>query len=213
MFQGSINGFWSAWKYELQHDKTNKMTCAPSKDSDQPGHPPSLIRVFAVHMKKPWVLSYPLSAQGRLWSDWDRSFCWFCHAAAHIMRKPVCARCKLQRCRSVGVCTLSDQYQCYLLCRKLIPVVVQNSKDLGSLWSWAGQYESFLVAQLKAGLSGSYFVQILLNVFQILKQFKFLIESRCMTFFHVLTSKTCKREHFKRKARPVHRRLKKGMQI
>ena len=30
--------------------------CAPSKDSDQPGHPPSL--------------SYPLSAQRRLWSDW-----------------------------------------------------------------------------------------------------------------------------------------------
>ena len=32
---------------ELPHDKTNKIT-APSKDSDQPGHPPSLIRVFAV---------------------------------------------------------------------------------------------------------------------------------------------------------------------
>ena len=44
--------------------------CAPSEDSDQPGHPPSLIRVFAVRMKKPWVLSYPLSAQRRLWSDW-----------------------------------------------------------------------------------------------------------------------------------------------
>ena len=27
---------------EPLHDKTNKMTCAPSKDSDQPGHPPSL---------------------------------------------------------------------------------------------------------------------------------------------------------------------------
>ena len=26
--------------------------CAPSEDSDQPGHPPSLIRVFAVRMKK-----------------------------------------------------------------------------------------------------------------------------------------------------------------
>ena len=26
--------------------------------------------VFAVHMKKAWVLSYPLSAQQRLWSDW-----------------------------------------------------------------------------------------------------------------------------------------------
>ena len=27
--------------YEPQHYKTNRMTCAPSKDSDQPGHPPS----------------------------------------------------------------------------------------------------------------------------------------------------------------------------
>ena len=54
---------------KLRHDKTSKMT-APSEDTDQPGHPPSLIRVFAVHMKKAWVLSYPLSAQRRLWSDW-----------------------------------------------------------------------------------------------------------------------------------------------
>ena len=53
-------------KYEPPHDKTNKMACALSEDSDQPGHPPGLIRVFAVRMKKPWVLSYPLSAQRRL---------------------------------------------------------------------------------------------------------------------------------------------------
>ena len=33
---------------EPQHDKTNKMTCASSEDSDQPGCPPRLIRVFAV---------------------------------------------------------------------------------------------------------------------------------------------------------------------
>ena len=44
--------------------------CAPSEDSDQRWHPPSLIRVFAVRMKKAWTLSYPLSAQRRLWSDW-----------------------------------------------------------------------------------------------------------------------------------------------
>ena len=44
--------------------------CAPSEDSDQPGHPPSLIRVFAFHIKNTWVLSYPLSAQPRLWSGW-----------------------------------------------------------------------------------------------------------------------------------------------
>ena len=36
---------------------------ASSEDSNQPGHPPSLIRVLAVRMKKAWVLSYPLSAQ------------------------------------------------------------------------------------------------------------------------------------------------------
>ena len=39
---------------EPPRDKTNKMAC-----------PPSLIRVFAVRMKKAWVLSYPLSAQRR----------------------------------------------------------------------------------------------------------------------------------------------------
>ena len=47
---------------EPPHDKTNKIAGAPSEDSDQPGHPPSLIRVFAVRMNKAWVLSYPLSA-------------------------------------------------------------------------------------------------------------------------------------------------------
>ena len=34
--------------HTAQHDKPNKMTCALSEDSDQPGHPPSLIRVFAM---------------------------------------------------------------------------------------------------------------------------------------------------------------------
>ena len=37
---------------EPVHIKTNKMTRAPSYDSDQPWHPSSLIRVFiAVHMR------------------------------------------------------------------------------------------------------------------------------------------------------------------
>ena len=83
--------------YEQCHDKINRMACTPSEDSDQPGHPPSLIRVFAVRIKKAWVLSYPSGAQQRLWSDWanaqaglslhwaHRSFCWFCHEEAHIM--------------------------------------------------------------------------------------------------------------------------------
>ena len=39
--------------------KTNKKACASIKDSDQPGHPPRLIRVFAVCLKKHWALSFP----------------------------------------------------------------------------------------------------------------------------------------------------------
>ena len=62
MIEAAIIVFFMSWLFELPHDKTNKMTSAPSKDSDQP---PSLIRVFAVRMK----LSYPLSAQRRLWSE------------------------------------------------------------------------------------------------------------------------------------------------
>ena len=54
------------------------------------------ISLVTVQMKKAWVLSYPLSAQQRLRSDWSdaqadlslrwahRSFGWFCHAAAHL---------------------------------------------------------------------------------------------------------------------------------
>ena len=72
------------------------MACVPSEDLYQPGHPPSLIRVFAVRMKKVWILSYPLSEWQRLCSDWtdaqtNRSlrwahmhFCWFCHVLAHF---------------------------------------------------------------------------------------------------------------------------------
>ena len=60
------------------HDKTNTMACTPSEDWDQLGHPPSLIRVFAVSMKKAWVLSYhDLSLR---WAHMH--FCWFCHEMA-----------------------------------------------------------------------------------------------------------------------------------
>ena len=55
---------------EPEHDKTNKMTCAPSQDSDQPGHPPSLIRVFTVHSKGSQGPNASSCGQQRLWSDW-----------------------------------------------------------------------------------------------------------------------------------------------
>ena len=82
-------------QFEPAHDKTYKTACAPSEDSDQPGNPPSLIRVLAVHSVG--SLGPKLSSCGyrRLWSDWadaqaDLSlrwahipFCRFCHALAH----------------------------------------------------------------------------------------------------------------------------------
>ena len=76
---------WMKLNISRSMNKTNKMTC-----------PPSLIRVFAVHMKKHWALNYLFSAQWRLWSDWadaqadlslhwaHMSFCWFSHMAVHI---------------------------------------------------------------------------------------------------------------------------------
>ena len=49
----AVMQWYSKHPIEPPHEKTYKMACAPSKDSDHPGHPPSLIRVFAVRMKRP----------------------------------------------------------------------------------------------------------------------------------------------------------------
>ena len=105
MFQTSL--------FEPPHDKTNTMACAPSEDSDQPGHPPSLTRVFAVRsmgsksyqslirvfdvrMKTHWVPYYPLSALRRLWSDWadaqaDLNLRWaHRHFVGFVVRRLIC---------------------------------------------------------------------------------------------------------------------------
>ena len=91
------SSYWSLTEvdaFEPHHDKTNKMACALSEDSYQPGHPLSLIRVFAVRMKKPWALSYILTAQRSLirlggcpgWSEpsLGAQVSLFCHVAAHF---------------------------------------------------------------------------------------------------------------------------------
>ena len=76
--------------------QNQKFEYAPSEDSDQPGHSPSLIRVFAVRMKIPWVLRYALSAQRRLWSDWadaqaDMSLRWaHSHFVGFVMPRLIC---------------------------------------------------------------------------------------------------------------------------
>ena len=49
MMTSTVRSYGFAISKEPAHDKTNKMACVPSEDSDQPEHPPSLTRVFAVH--------------------------------------------------------------------------------------------------------------------------------------------------------------------
>ena len=58
-----FDGFVVSWLISnqlgwLRNVSRQQNDCAPSEDSDQPGHPPSLIRVFVVRMKKPWAPSY-----------------------------------------------------------------------------------------------------------------------------------------------------------
>ena len=65
------------------------MACAPRKDSDQPGHPPSLITVFAVHIKGGKEPKLRPCRQRKLWQKWTNAqgglslrrtqmpFCWF----------------------------------------------------------------------------------------------------------------------------------------
>ena len=86
-----------AYPNEPPHDKTNKMACAPSEDSDQPGNLPSLIRLRcalngllrtqAFFMRTAKTLIRLGGRPG--WSESSlgaQSFCWFCHEAAQMIR-------------------------------------------------------------------------------------------------------------------------------
>ena len=94
---------WKHWWSEAYRDhiwaaswQNQQNGYALSKDSDQPGHPPSLIRVFAVRMKTAWVFTHPLSGQQRLWSDWadaqaDLSLRWaHTHFVGFVMSWLIC---------------------------------------------------------------------------------------------------------------------------
>ena len=54
----------------MSRDMTKPTKWLCEDDSDHPGHPPTVIRVFAARMKKVWVLSYPLSTHRRLRLAW-----------------------------------------------------------------------------------------------------------------------------------------------
>ena len=76
---------------EPLHDKTHKMACVRSKNSDQAGHPPGLNRVFTVCSVGGEGPKLSSCWQRRCRSDWADAqanpslpwahmpFCWFCH--------------------------------------------------------------------------------------------------------------------------------------
>ena len=105
-------------------------------------HPPSLIRVFAVRMKKAWVLSYQMSAQRRLirldgcpgWYESSlgaQSFCLFCLDVAHINFHFMHV---VRLCSWLMICTF---------------IVFQNTSNLAHYFqiccNWLTYYRSFLL--------------------------------------------------------------------
>ena len=87
--RASSSSIWATSRQNQQND------CAPSEDSDQPGHPPSLMRVFPCAQ---WVAKDPsfLHADSEDSDQTERmanlslcrahrSFCWFCRAAAQLL--------------------------------------------------------------------------------------------------------------------------------
>ena len=67
------------------------MTCMPSKDSDQPEHPPSLVSLHCPHEEAlgswpPIEITVMTDRQADLsLHQVHMSFCWFCHAVAHFL--------------------------------------------------------------------------------------------------------------------------------
>ena len=138
------------------------MTFAPSEDSDQPENLHSLIRVFVICMKKHCVLSYPLRALRRFWSDWADgqadlslrwahiSFCWFCRAAAHMSNKgkhhlPL-------RTRPLISITSQITFTRFLSVRYHMPLngSVINALNIENIWATAWQnQQNDLCAQQK----------------------------------------------------------------
>ena len=69
------------------------MAGAPSEDSDQPGHPLSLIRVFVVRIKKAWDLSYTFERTDWADAQADLRLRWaHCHFVGFVMRRLILSK-------------------------------------------------------------------------------------------------------------------------
>ena len=101
-----------------ERNKQTKWHVRPGKTQISLGIRPVWSKVFAVRMKKAWVLTYPLSAHRRLWSDWadaGRNF------VGLVMRRLIYFRrtfafklkcsCWKKKCRCVDIfCEIAPKY-------------------------------------------------------------------------------------------------------
>ena len=144
-FYGTFQNWAATWQNQQNE-------CASSEDSDQPGHPPSLIRVFAASMKKPWFLSYPLSAQRRLWSDWadakaDLSLRW-AHTCfvGFVMSRLILYKVKMLHLNSP--CRAHTMFQNATSSPGLgHPSSISRSQGRAN-WSWKGVWTTRLLPQI-----------------------------------------------------------------
>ena len=119
------------------------MACGPSEDSDQPGHPSSLIKVFAVRVKKAWVLSYLLSAQRRLWSDWadaqaDLSLRWGTgHYVCFFIRRTIfCPNIIVLAAGRIWAASWQNQQNGICAQRRIRSAWASTQSDQSSLSAW-----------------------------------------------------------------------------
>ena len=112
---------WLWIMIEQQHDKMNKMTCAPSADSDQPRQPPSLISLCCALNGKLRTWDFSSCRQRSIWSDWadaqadlclcwaHRSFCLFCSVAAQLIwMKTKCVKLPLHQYNTVKILIIQN---------------------------------------------------------------------------------------------------------
>ena len=90
-----VTKLYSIWAATWQNQQSDY---APSEDSDQPGHPPSLFRVIVVRLMGSKGSKLSSCGQRRLWSDWadaqaDLSLRWaHTHFVGFVMSRLICVK-------------------------------------------------------------------------------------------------------------------------
>ena len=150
----NIENWGSPWKMKRATTWQNqKSDCAPSEDSDQPWHPPSLIRVFAVHLMGSGCPGWSESSLG------THSFCWFLLWGGSKdqdndgNRGPRHEKTILCHMRTTKT-QISTLISAFIVCclDSLIPIVaISDFSVLANFCSWACWFESYLVANLWTG--------------------------------------------------------------